>query len=340
VIWFMIFSFQRPGLRRPFACSNLILFLGYLPWLPSLSHQIFQIGGLTAWISSATGTGLSHAFTNLLINRANLLQPDGGSIANLQDMLSLALLGAAFWLPRRERAYPLLATWLYWPCVLGLVASRTAHPILIDRTIMVVQPAFFLLLAMSADRLWHAHRRTEPNLLRGIPAYAVGAPYSRLHRRATLTWLLRLLVALGLGMFILANVRAQAISWHMTLKEDWSHAAALVAADGQSGDLVLFNAYFTQMPFDYYFHQDFIADVPMAESGYQLEESLLFENLMPPGPGLPSDHQLSDYGRVWLVLSHTDPATAVPPWLAGHFQLAGQWQFVGVTVQLYQQSLT
>ena len=74
-------------------------------------------------------------------------------------------------------------------------------------------------------------------------------------------------------------------------------AAALVAAHRQSGDLVLFNAYFTQMPFDYYFlaevHADRSLREPVTERGYQTEESLLFANLAPPSPGIQSGPELN-----------------------------------------------
>ena len=118
-----------------------------------------------------------------------------------------------------------------------------------------------------------------------------------------------------------------------------------MAAHRQSGDLVLFNAYFTQMSFDYYFLADVHADrslrEPVTERGYQTEESLLFANLAPPSPGIQSGPELAGYARVWLVLSHVDARTAgaaVPPWLAQHYHLVRQQHFVGVTVQLYHVS--
>jgi hypothetical protein len=298
-----------------------VLVLGYLPWLPALWRQLFQIGGLTAWIGTASGAGLTHVLTDLLFNRTNLSQPDVGLMAELTEAVSLALVAAALWLPRRKPAYPLLALWLGWPCALGVAAGLLGHPILIARNIMVVQPALFVLLAMALDDVWTSRRGRRLALLRRAP------------------------VVVCLGLLIAANMRAQMMSWTSTLKEDWRGAAALVAANRQSGDLVLFNAYFTQMPFDYYFfsaaHADRTLLEPVTERGYQTEESLLFANLAPPGPGMPSGPELAGYTRVWLVLSHVDTRTAgaaVPPWLARHYHLVRQQHFVGVTVQLYHSS--
>jgi hypothetical protein len=231
------------------------------------------------------------------------------------------LVAAALWLPRRRPAYPLLALWLGWPCALGVAAGLLGHPILIARNIAVVQPALFVLLAMAVDDVWTSRRGSRLALLRRAP------------------------VVVCLGLLVAANMYAQMMSWTSTLKEDWRGAAALVAAHRQSGDLVLFNAYFTQMPFDYYFlpdgHADRASRGSVTERGYQTDESLLFANLAPPGPGIQSGSQLAGYARIWLVLSHVDTrtaGTAVPPWLAQHYRLVRQQHFVGVTVQLYHAS--
>src|SRR2546423_2530208 len=321
VIWLVVVGRHRAPIRRPFVLSSLVLVLGYLPWLPAFWRQLVQIGGLTAWIGTATGTGLTHVLTDLLFNRTNLSQADVGPSAVLTEAVSLVLVAAALWLPRRRPAYPLLALWLGWPCALGVAAGLLGHPILIARNIMVVQPALFVLLAMALDDVWMSRRGSRLALLRRAP------------------------VVLCLGLFVAANLHAQMLSWTSTLKEDWRGAAALVAAHRQSGDLVLFNAYFTQMPFDYYFLADVRADravrAPVTERGYQTDESLLFANLAPPGPGIQSGPELAAYARVWLVLSHDDTRTtgaAVPPWLAQHDHLVHQQHFVGVTVQLYQVS--
>ena len=321
VIWFVVAGRHRAHMRRPFVVSGLVLVLGYLPWLPAFWRQLFQIGGLTAWIGTASGAGLTHVLTDLLFNSSNLLQPDVGLMAELTEGFSLALVAAALWLPRRKPAYPLLALWLSWPCALGIAAGLMGHPILLARNVAVVQPALFVLLAMAVDDVWTSRRGRRLALLRRAP------------------------VAVCLGLLIAVNMRAQVMSWTSTFKEDWRGAAALVAANRQSGDLVLFNAYFTEMPFDYYFYSAVHADrallEPVTERGYQTEESLLFANLAPPSPGLHSGPEIAGYARVWLVLSHVDTRTAgaaVPPWLAQHYHLVRQQHFVGVTVQLYRGS--
>jgi uncharacterized membrane protein len=169
VIWFVVAGRHRPHFRRPFVVSSLVLLLGYLPWLPAFGRQLFQVGGLTAWIGTATGTGLTHVLTDLLFNRTNLSQPEVGLSAALTEALSLVLVAAALWLPRRRSAYPLLALWLGWPCALGVAAGLLGHPILIARNVMVVQPALFVLLAMAVDDVWTSRRGRRLALLRRAP---------------------------------------------------------------------------------------------------------------------------------------------------------------------------
>jgi len=325
IIWFVLVDGLHAHQRVPFILSGLAVFIGYLPWLPALWQQIHQLGGLTAWIAGANGSGLSGVFTDLFFNRTNLLQPDTGIIATLASALSLALVAAALWLPRRAPAYPLLAVWLGWPCTLGIAAEILGHPMVIARNIMVIQPALFLLLAMAAEAIWQPRWGSPRTPVRlAIPAVL-------------------------LGILIVANISAQATGWSTTLKEDWRGAAQLVASHEQGGDLVLFNAYFTQMPFDYYFHQllhgaGMSSDgalpwprEPVMERGYQTEESLLYANLAQTVQGMPSGPAMSGYARVWLILSHTGTTSesAVPPWLKSHYSLVQQWSFVGITVELY-----
>jgi hypothetical protein len=314
LVWFLRAGWRRAEIRMPFVISGAALFLGYLPWLPSLWRQMFVFGSLTSWVSTANGSGLAGALTDLFFNRSNLLLPDTGTLATLATIGSVAVAAAALWIPRRSPAYPLPAYWFGWPCALELVAEFLNHPLVIARTLMVAQPALFLLLALAADVVWK-------------PWLDGKARWPRLITPAVL-----------LGVFVMMNISAQITSWNTPLKEDWRGVAALVAAQQRKGDLLLFNAYFAQMPFDYYFDAGQQSHPDIVERGYQTEESLLYANLTPPGTGMVSGPELSGFARVWVVLSHAGAPDnqAVPPWLVAHDQLVKDWQFVGVTVRLYQ----
>jgi uncharacterized membrane protein len=314
VIWFVAIGWQRLYFRRPFLLSGTAIILGYLPWLPSMWRQLFQIGGLTAWIGGSAGSGLTGVFADLLFNHTNLAQSQSGILPLVASAASLALVTVALWVPRHEPGYPLLGIWLGFPCALGVAAGILGHPILIARNVMVIQPALFLLLALAVEIAW----RTRPGVR---PARVRMA-----------------LLVLGVGVVTAANIAAEFVSWNTTLKEDWPGAAALVATNQHPGDLVLFNAYFTEMPFDYYFRNEGTLKEPIAEKGYQLEESLLFVNPAKTSKSVKTQADAAAYARVWVVLSHTgmaDDSLAVPPWINTGYRLAREWHLVGVTVQLY-----
>ncbi len=317
LVWFLRHGWKRSELRLPYLASCVALFLGYLPWLPSLYRQTFVFGALTGWVSGSNGSGLVGALTDLFFNRTNLLQSSSGTIATLATIFSVAMLVIAFVAPRHERAYPLLAYWLGVPCVLEALAEFLNHSLVIGRTIMVVQPALFLLLALTAESAWkrtHEGARSWPRL-------------------ATL--------AILFALFVTTNLAAQSTSWTSTLKEDWRSAATVVATHQRTNDLVLFNSYFVQMPFDYYYAGELQATsktVSVDERGYQLDESLLYQNLNTPHAAMVSGPMMSSYARVWLVLSHTGAPDdqSIPPWLQTHYELLQVWQYPGVSVRLYQ----
>lgn len=120
-------------------------------------------------------------------------------------------------------------------------------------------------------------------------------------------------------------------------KEGWDEAAAYIAEQVEPADLVLFNATWVQVPFEYYFKR------------YGLETELkglpvdLFE-----GGQLEPEMEESDVPRlqkvlagresVWLIYSHnwySDPDGIVPLALGALFREEEQTQFVGIQVSRY-----
>jgi hypothetical protein len=121
-------------------------------------------------------------------------------------------------------------------------------------------------------------------------------------------------------------------------KEQWDEAAALVAERVEPGDLILFNATWMQIPFDYYFHR--LSDVPAVEHGVPVD---LFDRSILEPKMAESDlpalrDRVGSHDRVWLVYSHnwyTDPQGLIPPALEEKLDLQGCWVFYGVQVMLY-----
>jgi len=152
----------------------------------------------------------------------------------------------------------------------------------------------------------------------------------------------RFVILVALGVLSANNLFAAADYYRFTQKEDWHTAAGYVANFAQEGDLVLFNATWVQIPFDYYFktYEDQYAiqvekrgmPVDMFDAG--VVEPKMTENDLPRLLSL-----LSGRKRVWLVYSHnwyTDPAELIPKTLATHMTLTRQRYFYGGLVQLYE----
>ena len=315
ILWFLRVGARTVERRKPFVLSNIVIFLGYLPWLPVLWRQIVIVGTLTSWIDGSNGSGVVGALTDLFFNRTNLLQSGSNLAGIVAGTLSLTVVGVALVLSRQARAYSLLAYWFGWPCLLGLTLDLLNHPVVIARQLMVVQPALFLLLALASEHTW----KRLPN--------------------GALSRFRVVIFTVLLGTFIIANISAQVTSWTTTLKEDWRAAATIVATHQQPGGLILFNAYFVQMPFDYYFHSPEIRHDRIVERGYQTEESLLYADLASTGTGVVSGTAMSGYTAVWLVVSHAGTPTAgaaVPPWLNSHYHLVRQWDLAGVSILLFE----
>ena len=120
-------------------------------------------------------------------------------------------------------------------------------------------------------------------------------------------------------------------------KEEWGPAASYVAARVEDADLLLFNATWVQIPFDYYFRR---YDLPVPKHGAPVDlfdrgvlEPKMTEADLPRLRGL-----IADKRRVWLIYSHdwyTDPAGLIPAALAREFALLEVRRFVGVEVRLY-----
>jgi len=120
-------------------------------------------------------------------------------------------------------------------------------------------------------------------------------------------------------------------------KEQWDDAAALVAQRAAPADLILFNATWVQIPFDYYFHT-YNRDVAEHGAPVDLFDRGVLEPRMTTSD-LPRLRTLiRDHGRVWLVYSHdwyTDPQGLIPSALEEKLGVREQWDFHGLQIRLY-----
>lgn len=120
---------------------------------------------------------------------------------------------------------------------------------------------------------------------------------------------------------ILTSVSLIASYTHREM-EDWRGVDRLVQAQGQAGDGVIFHAFYTRIPFDYYYAG------PLPRLGLDYTD-------------FPA--QLSQvagqYQRVWVVFNqeqYTDPEASVRSWLDANWRVLDTRQFTRITVVLYK----
>jgi hypothetical protein len=186
---------------------------------------------------------------------------------------------------------------------LGELMISMYRPIFADRTLIWTTIPLYVLIAAGISRL-----RYKPYL------------YTASLVLATLSWL--------------------SISNYYTYyeKERWDLAADYVSANVQEGDIIIFNAGWTQIPFDYYFKpethriEEFGAPATLFERG-ELEPRMTRQDV----PGLLSI--IHGKPRVWLVYSHnwwTDPYSLIPKAIDREMRLVDIKSFPGIQVQLYR----
>ncbi|MEW5869706.1 MAG: glycosyltransferase family 39 protein [Chloroflexota bacterium] len=152
----------------------------------------------------------------------------------------------------------------------------------------------------------------------------------------------RLLMIVALGILATNSLFSTADYYRSRQIEDWSDPAGYVANFVQKDDLILFNATWVQIPFDYYFRiyeKQYSLQVEKHGVPSDMFDSGILEPKMTESdiPRLLS--LLSGRKRVWLVYSHnwyTDPMGLIPQTLASKMKLVQQRDYYGVQVQLYE----
>ena len=223
-----------------------------------------------------------------------------GALVWLGYALLIALGAAA--LRKRLPVLMLLLALLLTP-VLGELLVSLRRPIFSDRTLIWLAIPLCLLLAFGI-----LHLRPRP------------------------------LAGLGLALLCAVNLLSLHNFYTTFQKEEWREAAADLAQQVRADDLILFNATWVQLPFDYYFGR---YDLPVTEHGAPVDlfDSGVLEPIM-TAADLPRLRSLIEgHDRVWLVYSHdwyTDPDKLIPAALDAELEYAGAQQYYGLQVLSYE----
>jgi mannosyltransferase len=215
--------------------------------------------------------------------------------------LALLAFGATV-LRRRPWTLGLLLTLFLTP-VLGALVVSLRRPVFSDRTLIWASIPLYVLLATGIAGL------RKPLYILSVAAILVAASAISLNEYYT-----------------------------NYAKEGWREAAAYVSQEARSGDLILFNASWTQIPFDYYYRH---AAIRLEEHGLPVDlfERGVLEPKMAPADLARLRELINGRERVWLVYSHnlyTDPQNLIPTALSQALQPVEVRSFEGLEITLYE----
>lgn len=291
-----------PSFSPPSLSNWLIAQAGaFLLWSPWLAPFVIQSIGVYAefWIPAPTLWTVIGTMQNLL----SAFWPHHGIAGALAWCVYALLIALGFnHLRKRPSIVLFLLTLLLTPFI-GEWLVSLRRPIFYDRTLIWTTIPLYLLLAFGLMQL-----RFRPSIF-------------------------------FMGLAALATIQGVSLREYYDnfQKEQWREAAAYVAQHVQEDDLILFNATWVQIPFDFYYKAYHLPTerrgVPVDLFDRGVLEPKMMEDDLPRLQSLVQNRK-----RVWLVYSHdwyTDPQKLIPTALEEKFRLLDRRLFYGVDLRLY-----
>ena len=290
------------GFPRAWLRSQLLALLLWSPW--AVPAWLQTRGVLDAfWIQPVTWESLWRASRAFAI--ASL--PDDFPLINPALLLWLLLLGMGVRRLGRSLRTGLLLSLFLTPVLGEIGVGLLLRPIFHERSLLWATLPALLLVALG---------------LRGLRPRALG-----------LVLLVGLLALNGLGL---------SRFYRAPEREAWDDVAAFLAQETGPGELLLFNAGWTKIPFEYYFRETSLGSTGQTElQGLPVDpfaDGRLEPKMTPDA--LPHLRRLvRGRDRVWLVYSHewyTDPQELIRQELVRLFGPPRERRFPGVRVMLFE----
>jgi len=295
-------AFQAPSFGN-WVKAQIGIFLLWSPWMFVFIQQASRVYQ-EFWVPKPGWDTVSQVLTSFL----NGYVPGNANRVMMIWIVYTSVLCLGLVHYRKKISRFLFLTVLFATPILGELIVSLRRPIFLDRTLIWITIPLFLVVAAGIAQL----------RFRFLIIIAVGI----------------------LGTNSLFSTGDYYRFWQTP--EDWSSAAGYVALYAEKDDLILFNASWVQIPFDYYFKH--------YEDGYSLQVEkhgvpvdMFDRGILEPKmtksdiPRLIS--LLRGHKRVWLVYSHndyTDPMGLIPKTLASEMKLIRKRDCYGVQVQLYE----
>ena len=220
------------------------------------------------------------------------------------------------------------------PHLIALLVS-TRSPVYAERPLIWTTLPYFLLIGAGIRFIGGPALTRISSALRGASGWAKaeGGPHlaAILDSTRLAAQLFVLLAIVTLSGFCLHGY------YYFFPKEGWDGAAAYVAERVEPGDLIVFNATWVQVPFEYYYKR-YGLEAEMKGLPVDLFEGGRLEPTMEESDAPRVQEVLAGRERVWLIYSHnwySDPEGNVPRALGALFREEEQTQFVGIQVSRY-----
>jgi hypothetical protein len=221
----VIVASRAPDLRRfakPCALAQACAVLLFLPWLPVLLRQIFQVQR-GFWIPERPPGSILETITLY-----------SGSVPLAWLLSALAAIGLVAVVLRRAESsgprrltLPVLGLWLMCPLIVPLAISQISEPIFLPKYTIVASLAFTVLAARAVAIAPGRVGRI------GIAALIAWASWTPLHEY-----------------------------YGTTRKVAWRDAVAGIDRAARAGDLMFFNQPYAEIPFDYYSRRSDLVKIP------------------------------------------------------------------------------
>ncbi len=251
----------------------------------------------------------------------------------------LVLVGV--WHLRRSAA----AVWLFLslllaPLAIALLVSLR-RPIFYDRTLIWLTLPYYALMAAGIRAIGEGlgKKKTETQISQIEKIAQKKSSFQNLRNLRFLrsdagVWIQTGLLAL---MLVLSGLSLTGYYFWFE-KEGWDKAAAYVAENAQPDDLIVFNATWVQIPFEYYYRH-YELDTELRGLPVDLFDRGVLEPLMAESD-IPYLHELVDERpRLWLVYSHdwyTDSRQIIPQEIGRSLRETSRARFTGLQVIRYE----
>ena len=302
IVLFLLSREEKLNFKRWMLIQCTLIFL-FAPWISVFVSQIREVQK-DFWIQSPRISSIIYSFLSysgsewllsllLTVSSFSLISYEnlGGGMDGKYFFKSLESYQWRIRLLDTDKVYFLL-TWLITPIVLPFIISLFSQPIYYTRYTIVASMAFYLLAARGIANIHNKYFKSSTIIIFIVLSLI---PIWRYHN----------------------NIN----------KEEWREVAKYVDAYGRGGDLLLFNASYCMLPFNYYSGSDLLVKKGFPEKNKNVDE----ENI----------NKLSEavrgYDRVWVILSHSgDKKELITKKLMKSFRLSHRKDYQDIKLYLFE----